>query len=922
MTKKGATSENVSLRLGVPELFSAARFEQVLIFTFGADLEFYEKVLRRSFGWFRNQIVLGDGHLLQETINTYAASGALRHMNRSWLAAPISGQHAAHAKIILLAGPEDGLLLVGSGNMNMGGYARQGECFVPYRWSGNQQDEIDAFTTIRDLSDGLCSRGLLDSLTQDRLRVFWAAYDWWNETPTSTGSVRHNLETPLGEQLVAAVAGEKVRELTVISPFHDRKCAALGRLIKELKPESVRVLVQRDHCSVDPSQLAKVLRPPGGTVHSVRATGDDNAYLHAKVVHVATPARSICLTGSANCSMVALWTRHPDANLEVGNLTIGAADSFSALFDPAVVTISKAVSPSTLNVSLQQDPADEDGAAAPVLSIRSLAWSSPLLTAELSASISDPADLEIVLDGRQLSGTVGLSPTEDGWTAVHVKVPDQVDQVAIDDVAVLTFQLNGIGDVSGVPYQPDRLREQDRRRVDVDRLRQATRFEIDDPDLHRALVALEGILIGDSVTEWARGRQSTDQPPVDTGEFVAWDDIDWAAVRRSSRHAAYGGAGGFGTTGSDLAIYLDALSKATRDLIDPPSTSEGERPEAETSSDDEESDVEGGIEGTDPDDIEETGDVVRRQSAAARNRRILRNFVRRNLNALEHPSFRDGAGPGVVVLNMIILNWLCWWIATSDEDHPGDLIDERLRLWALMWGDGHSDGYFSSLPDEYQALAIERFDEQHFESVTLASIYDAWAGIEYETDPEFGRLRSMLRCAVVHPCWQVTPLHAQEAVRLINGRPTTNTLEDSDGVAEVIWDSICKPIGDTELREAISRAAHVPPTSVSFSHPEVIVEPSTRRAVKEATLSGGYLTETSVANVFAAWIATEELPFYRLRWDGGVALYGDDRANCWVYDDETDKKDFLEEIDPHFTPSAEWVHWFVSEVAESSPRAA
>ena len=59
---KGATAP--SLRIGLPELFAEAKFEQVLILTYGADLEFYERVLRRHFGGYRNQIVLGDGRLL------------------------------------------------------------------------------------------------------------------------------------------------------------------------------------------------------------------------------------------------------------------------------------------------------------------------------------------------------------------------------------------------------------------------------------------------------------------------------------------------------------------------------------------------------------------------------------------------------------------------------------------------------------------------------------------------------------------------------------------------------------------------------------------------------------------------------------------------------------------------------------------
>ena len=126
------------------------------------------------------------------------------------------------------------------------------------------------------------------------------------------------------------------------------------------------------------------------------------------------------------------------------------------------------------------------------------------------------------------------------------------------------------------------------------------------------------------------------------------------------------------------------MSKATRNLIEPhpivtPGSTDGTQ--AVDDDDDSEPEVESGVEGIDPEDIEVAPETINRQSAAARNRRLLRNFIRRNLRALEYPGFRDGAGPGVVVLNLIILNWLCWWVATRDEERGKDLIDERLRLW-------------------------------------------------------------------------------------------------------------------------------------------------------------------------------------------------------------------------------------------------
>src|SRR5207249_2513229 len=116
---------------------------QVLILSFGADVEFYERVLRRHFGHYRNQIVLADSIQLSRAV---AAAGSLRQLNKSWLAGPIRTEHAAHAKAILLAGPDAGLLLVGSGNLSVSGYAGAGECFTAYRWAANESDHLTAFS--------------------------------------------------------------------------------------------------------------------------------------------------------------------------------------------------------------------------------------------------------------------------------------------------------------------------------------------------------------------------------------------------------------------------------------------------------------------------------------------------------------------------------------------------------------------------------------------------------------------------------------------------------------------------------------------------------------------------------------------------------------------------------------------------------
>lgn len=659
------------LRLGVPALFTEGRFEQVLILTFGADLEFYERVLRRHFGGFRNQIVLADGQQLARTVTSMAGAGSLRHLNRSWIAGPIRHSQAAHAKLILLAAPEAGVLLVGSGNLHMGGYAGSGECFTPYRWSPDDPSSLSAFTAVRALTDGLGTRGCLDDVTQDRLKVFWNAYDWWHGEPVADGPVRHNLDVPLGRQFTDLIGGERVEELVVIAPFHDRKCSALERLIAELNPRSVRVLVQPKQSSVDPNRLSDVMKGHKGGVFTVEAAGDAGGiYLHAKVFLARTKQRAVCLTGSANCSMVALWAQHPNANIEIGNLTVGEPSAFEHLLDPDTVSIAGPVDPLTLNVSFQED-AEEDGVEE-ATRVGDVRWDAPTVSGTVHIAIDDPSRISIEVEGRPAPATISVAPKSVDSTLFEARLTDPRDVETVERVAVVTILVDSVAAASTVPYQVARLREQDRRRVDTERLRHAARLELDDPDLEQALAALEEILIGENVARWSHGSQ--DSPAPDEGEVatIAWESIDWSAVRRHPRYAAYGEFGGLNAiAGSDLAAYLEALSQAVRELAEPEEASGQPQPAAEGSDpvddDDEveESEVSSGVEGAEVDDVveedPEAGSTKRRQSIGARNLRLIRNFVRRNLRVLERSEFRDGVGAGVVIPNIIILNWMCWW---------------------------------------------------------------------------------------------------------------------------------------------------------------------------------------------------------------------------------------------------------------------
>jgi hypothetical protein len=891
----------VTHRMGVPEMFGDRRFEQVLILSFGADVEFYERVLRRHFGHYRNQIVLADSSQLSRAV---AAAGSLRQLNKSWLAGPIRTEHAAHAKAILLAGPDAGLLLVGSGNLSVSGYAGLGECFTAYRWAANESDHLTAFSAVRDLTDGLVARSCLDTVTDDRLAAFWSAYHWWHAPPVDNGPVRHNLTAPLGEQFVSAINGEDVRRLTVVAPFHDRHCAALDRLAHELRPRELRVLVQPRHCSVDPQRLAAVLSAHAGQAYSLTAAGDErNTYLHAKIIVAVTDHRAICLTGSANSSMVALWVRYPSGNIELGNLTSGPPHAFDHLFDPALVTISGPVEPASLAVAIKDDCDDQ---VDHVIHVAELSWKAPFVSCVISVAVVDPADIVLNVDGRPAPAIVALTPHREGWTYLTAELTAQPDIDAVEEVAVITIRVGDHSSPPTVPYQVERLKEQAGRRVDAERLRHAAQLELDDPDLEQALAALEEILVGENVARWthSRGNPGSDTEP--DASTIDWADIDWRAVRRDPVYSGYGSGSTLSATGSDLAVYLEALTRSVRALTEPAQVDDDRTSATHADHDDldetDTSDITAGLDGAEVDDVAEdprNDPPSKRQSAAVRNRRLIGNFIRRNLRALEQPSFRDGAGAGVTILNIIILNWMCWWVATRGDQPAAALADERLRLWRLLWGDSETPAYLDQVDEETQLHVLDRFENQRFEAVTVASMINIWTRTDKGADPRAVQLRNILRHAVSHPTWQVTPSQLRQAAGLVNGRQATSTIWNPYSVIDALRRIAAPPLGDTELREIIAKILDVAPQGIELRDQTVIVDQTrTPRRVREALLTKNDLTTSTVEEILAAWQGIEDRPHYRLKWSNGIAQYNALTRHGWIYRTPKDDQTDLDTIQP------------------------
>ncbi|MGH9200325.1 MAG: hypothetical protein ACRD2A_03710 [Vicinamibacterales bacterium] len=335
---------------------------------------------------------------------------------------------------------------------------------------------------------------------------------------------------------------------------------------------------------------------------------------------------------------------------------------------------------------------DEEQEVEGALAVEGLRWEPPALTFRVNMELEDPANVEVLVGVQSVKCRIALTPKQ-GETLLVATIKDNDVIAMLDSVVGVEIRVRRSSAVLAspilVPYHLVQLRQQERRRLDTDRLRCAAELELDDPDLQRALEALEEIMFGEGHVRWTAGdggepREGEDG---DDGPALRWEDIDWDAVRRHPRYRDYGGGRGIGAVaGTDLAIYLQALGSSIRELVvdetEPSSQGTDEGDDGPTGS---------GTEGTSIDDLDEGPEdddetVRRRTSAARRNLRLIRKIVRRNLRALEQPRFRVAVGPGVVIPNVLILGWICWWTASKQSESATELISERIRLWRLLWG--------------------------------------------------------------------------------------------------------------------------------------------------------------------------------------------------------------------------------------------
>ncbi len=270
--------------------------------------------------------VLADADRLQRQFLELVDSEQVERLSRVGAQYVLRGIRAGqrfHPKTYFFGNAKRGALLVGSGNAGLSGLLNGAEVFARFR----SEDEAGraAIRSWRDWMQGMVDTQT-DPLLRDRWRDLITACSAWLAGASGPSTFVTNSDRSVGEQFVERVGQAKTLLLT--APYFDEKATAVYRLVRELKPQRIRLWLG-ERPNVNGKRLREVLKASGAKIELSRYEGD---FVHAKMVG-AIGKRSFLLVGSPNLSIAGMWLTSRRGNCEAGVLLEANSELISDLFE-------------------------------------------------------------------------------------------------------------------------------------------------------------------------------------------------------------------------------------------------------------------------------------------------------------------------------------------------------------------------------------------------------------------------------------------------------------------------------------------------------------------------------------------------------------------------------------------------------------
>lgn len=274
------------------EAEEAEEAEEVLILTYAASLEFFERfALGEARGLQAATTVVADAAMVSADPVTVRGAG-LRYVDGR---AVCPGRTAFHPKLVVLAHRDHATVAIGSGNLTLPGWHGNEEL-----WTVLHADSDSGPTTLRGVSEFLrrLAAGPI-AISADAKPAVERVAALLDGMPADEDGPQlvSTLHGPIIDQLPEG----PVDELILYAPFFDSRLRALSAIYDQFAPASTTIYVQSE-TSVDGDLL--------GTWAAERGAGlrwcSDERYRHGKLVEWSRDGSRHALTGSPNLSAPAL----------------------------------------------------------------------------------------------------------------------------------------------------------------------------------------------------------------------------------------------------------------------------------------------------------------------------------------------------------------------------------------------------------------------------------------------------------------------------------------------------------------------------------------------------------------------------------------------------------------------------------------
>lgn len=714
-------------------------WKNILFITYTADFSFFERTLLKKFyNICRNITVLVDGNKFIEILNQNSNSQILQMINKSYIAEGIYNVNLSHVKLILLTNEKEGRLIIGSGNLGFRGYSLNGEVFVIYEYKENEIANLDAFIKAKKFIEELIGRGfIVGEKVKENINQLFNSSIWFYKVNEflSTEKIIHNLDENIAYQIKEILKDQQVEELIIETPFYDKNCIALKKLINIFNPLKIELLLQDKYTSIEIDALKGIIKNFENKFFLRKIDSIDNKYIHAKLYLFKLRDYSLLVSGSPNLSNNAMFKTASDGNIEMANISIGERDGFDELFN-WLNTIR--VNLENFNLSFFSDKPVEFNSSGLIL--LSGSWEKNKLLLFFNGKFPKDNRVSLVIDNREFKAIVADIQDHFAILSITDQEIELLSKLPPSSVFI-TYKENEEKKSSNAIFLVDIKSVENFQNLSniKEKLELFERFYLENTEILEILQSLLNNLIVDEETlhKISKGKPGIEDLEAEDEISMDYKDIDFDAIYKHPRYLQYLSKGSKDivfTPETPLQIILNSILKYFDNVKGLKAILMGKKTDEENKN------------LVSEEEAEEYEKERREKSVSEqkRLRRFLENFIKRLLKGFKSKNFIERVDSEVIIKNYMIINHLLLRVFDEDLDDKSFIADALLNLWDFFWGNKNSLGYYNNLEEEIRSEALNFLEKNNLELHIMVSIYKISNYLEVEKEKNI-KIRDFLR---------------------------------------------------------------------------------------------------------------------------------------------------------------------------------